>query len=212
MFRNVYWHHAVRAATAVYKRLVQDAVDGGLVTGDEIVGMTDERLLVTLELRAAERTSEHARRVVDRWLPALRERRLPKRAVELPGEALRGLPAEEWIYTEPRLRHALELRIAGELGIADGAAFVDYPEKPRMLGLDVLVLHRGGTVARLTDEGRAGLIGLPQLADELYYTARAFRIFTATRHTLAPDRILRILDMTAEELRERLDSGAPLLS
>jgi uncharacterized protein len=29
MFRNVYWHHAVRAATALYKRLVQDAVDAG---------------------------------------------------------------------------------------------------------------------------------------------------------------------------------------
>ncbi|HEX8906430.1 MAG TPA: HD domain-containing protein, partial [Longimicrobiaceae bacterium] len=55
MFRNVYWHHAVRAATAVYKRLVQEAVDGGLLAPDELVGQTDERLLVMLEMRACSR-------------------------------------------------------------------------------------------------------------------------------------------------------------
>ena len=29
MYRNVYWHHAVRSATAMYKRLVADALDAG---------------------------------------------------------------------------------------------------------------------------------------------------------------------------------------
>src|SRR5688572_32726974 len=29
MYRNVYWHHAVRSATAMYKRLVADAIDQG---------------------------------------------------------------------------------------------------------------------------------------------------------------------------------------
>jgi uncharacterized protein len=211
MFRNVYWHHAVRAATAVYKRLVQDAVDGGLVTPDEIVGMTDERLMVTLEFRALERGGPHAERVARRWLPAIAERRLPKRALELPGEALRGLPAEEWLYGEPRLRYALELRLARELGLDDGGAFVDYPEKPRMLGLDVLMLRRGGGVQRLTDEGRAGLIGLPQLADELYYTARAFRVFTVERRTIPAAAMLALLSLSADELRARLEEAGPLL-
>jgi hypothetical protein len=211
MFRNVYWHHAVRAATAVYKRLVQDAVDGGLVTPDEIVGMTDERLLVTLELRAVQQGGAHAERVARRWLPAIAERRLPKRALELPGEALRGLPAEEWLYGEPRLRHALELRLADELGLPCGGAFVDYPEKPRMLGLDVLVLRRDGAVHRLTDEGRAGLIGLPQLADELYYTARAFRVFTVERRTVPAEGMLALLSLTAAGLRARLEEAGTLL-
>ena len=31
MFRNVYWHHAVRSATALYKRIVEEAVVAGLV-------------------------------------------------------------------------------------------------------------------------------------------------------------------------------------
>ena len=211
MFRNVYWHHAVRAATAVYKRLVQDAVDGALVTPDEIVGMTDERLLVTLEFRALERGGPHAERVARRWLPAIAERRLPKRALELPGEALRGLPAEEWLYDEPRLRHALELRLADELGLPCGGAFVDYPEKPRMLGLDLLMLRRSGAVQRLTETGRAGLIDLPRVSGELYHTARAFRIFTMERREMDADRVLSILALTPQAARERLAQPEPLL-
>ena len=211
MFRNVYWHHAVRAATAVYKRLVQDAVEGGLIRPDELIGQTDERLLALLELRAGGMEGGHAARVARRWIPALRDRRLPKRAVELPGEALRGLPAEEWLYAEPRLRWDLEARLAGELELADGGAFVDYPEKPRMLGLDMLLLRRDGTVHRLTDEGRAGLIDLPRLADELYYTARAFRLFTLERREVAPERVLNLLALPAGALRARLADPAPLL-
>lgn len=211
MFRNVYWHHAVRAATAVYKRLVQDAVDGGVIRADELVGMTDERLLVILEMRATGSADERARRVAERWIPSVRERRLPKRALELAGEALRGLPAEEWLYAEPRLRHALELRLAADLGLPDGGAFVDYPEKPRMLGLDLLLLRRDGSVHRLTDEGRAGLIGLPQLADELYYTARAFRVFTVERRELSAAAMLSLLSLSAAEVRARLEDPAPLL-
>ncbi|HEU4451634.1 MAG TPA: HD domain-containing protein [Longimicrobium sp.] len=211
MFRNVYWHHAVRAATALYKRLVQEAVDGGVIRPDELVGQSDERLLALLEVRAEGMDDPCARRVLDRWLPAVRERRLPKRALELPGEALQGLPAEEWLYTEPRLRHALEARLAEEMGLPDGGAFVDYPEKPRMLGLDLLLLRRDGSVYRLTDEGRAGLIDLPRLADELYYTARAFRVFTVERRAVDADRVLALLAHTADELRERLESGEALL-
>src|SRR5262249_27999942 len=32
MYRNVYWHHAVRSATAMYKRLVGDALRSGALT------------------------------------------------------------------------------------------------------------------------------------------------------------------------------------
>ena len=35
MYRNVYWHHAVRSATAMYKRVVSDALDAGAAEGDE---------------------------------------------------------------------------------------------------------------------------------------------------------------------------------
>jgi uncharacterized protein len=101
--------------------------------------------------------------------------------------------------------------LAEELGLEDGGAFLDYPEKPRMLGLDLLLLRRDGSVHRLTDEGSAGLIDLPRLADELYYTARAFRIFTTGRRTIDPEPVLALLSHSADELRARLEDGGPLL-
>src|SRR5688500_2184558 len=54
MFRNVYWHHAVRAATALYKRIVEEAVSGGLLDPEELIGPTDEQLLYEIERRALE--------------------------------------------------------------------------------------------------------------------------------------------------------------
>ena len=211
MFRNVYWHHAVRAATSLYKRLVQDAVEGGLITPDELVGQTDERLLALLDVRAEGKSDPKAAAVRERWLPSIRERRLPKRALELPGEALRGLPAEEWLYDDAPLRHDLELRLARELGVEDGGVFLDYPEKPRMLGLDMLLLRRDGAVQRLADEGRAGLIDLPRVADELYYTARTFRLFVTGRRSVPRERLLAILALSADELRGRLSEPGRLL-
>jgi uncharacterized protein len=210
MFRNVYWHHAVRAATALYKRLVQDAVDAQAIRPEELVGESDERLLFMLEARCAASGHPAARRVAERWIPDVRSRRLPKRALELPGEALRGLPGDEWLG-DVALRCALELRLADELGIADGAVFIDYPEKPRMLGLELLLLRRDGAVQRLTDRGRAGLIDLPRVADELYYTARALRVFTGARRTVGEDAMLSLLALPASALRARLADPAPLL-
>lgn len=211
MFRNVYWHHAVRSATALYKRLVREALDGGLLAPDDLVGLSDERLLTILELRAEAADTPEADRVSRCWLPALRERRLPKRALELPGEALRGLAGEEWLAGDPSTLFALEARLAEELDLPDGGVFVDYPEKPRMMGLDLLLLRRDGSLHRLTDEGRAGLIDLPRLADELYYTARALRIFTVERRTIAPQQALALFSLTAGEVEARLAGGAALL-
>src|SRR5438067_4468989 len=49
MYRNVYWHHAVRSATAMYKRLVADALDAGDLSADRLAALTDEGLLHRLE-------------------------------------------------------------------------------------------------------------------------------------------------------------------
>ena len=77
MFRNVYWHHAVRAATALYKRLVQDAVDAGVIRADELVGQSDVRVLFLLEERGAASDLPAGQRVASRWVPAFRVRRVP---------------------------------------------------------------------------------------------------------------------------------------
>ncbi|MDB4947694.1 MAG: metal-dependent phosphohydrolase sub protein [Gemmatimonadetes bacterium] len=212
MFRNVYWHHAVRAATALYKRLVQEAVDAEVIRPDELVGLTDERLLVLLEMRAEARRDEPgARRVAERWLPAVRDRRLPKRALELPGEALRGLAAEEWLPGGGDLVRRLEERLAAELELEPGGLFLDYPEKPQMMGLHMLMLRRDGAVQRLTGTGSSGLIDLPRVADELYYTARVFRVFTESRRAVDAGRMVDVLRLSADGLAARLADPAPLL-
>ena len=51
MYRNVYWHHAVRSATAMYKRLVEDALTTGTLQCSNSSAFTDEGLLA--ELRRA---------------------------------------------------------------------------------------------------------------------------------------------------------------
>ena len=211
MFRNVYWHHAVRSATALCKRLVHDALRGGVIGAEELVGQSDERLMTILELRAAEMDDPAARRVAERWIPAVRRRRLPKRALELPAEALRGMAGDAWVASDVELRSTLEDRLAGELGLDEGCVLVDYPEKPRMLGLDLLLLRRSGAVQRLTESGRAGLIGLPQVSHDLYLSARAFRVFTMERREIAPDCLMPLLSMDAEAARARLAQPEPLL-
>src|SRR5438309_8974056 len=73
MYRNVYWHHAVRSATVMYKRLVADALDAGALDARTLASFTDEGILHVL----GERTKSP---LVD----ALRLRRLYKRAFEAP--------------------------------------------------------------------------------------------------------------------------------
>jgi uncharacterized protein len=211
MFRNVYWHHAVRSATALYKRLVQEAVDAGAIRPADLVGRSDEGLLGLIEARSEALASEGAERVLRCWLPALRERRLPKRALEIPGEELRGGRLESWFYTDEALVTRVENAIAASLNLPPGGVFIDYPMKPRMMGLDILVLYREGGAQRLTQSGRAGFIDLPRVSDELYHTARVLRVFTTERRELDESAVLALLALPAEELRVRLEQSGSLL-
>ena len=167
MYRNVYWHHAVRSATAMYKRIVERALERKAVRLEQLGAFTDEALLHAVGEGGA-----------DPMVAALRERRLFKRAfeasaAELPGDAL------EWISDDlPRVRMA-EASLAAELGLAPTDVLLDYPAKTQMLGLDLLVEERDGSVRRLTESGAPGAIQVTRLADELYRSARWLRVFTA---------------------------------
>ena len=48
MYRNVYWHHAVRSATCMFKRAVRGAVRRGVVTAQAIAEATDDGLMELL--------------------------------------------------------------------------------------------------------------------------------------------------------------------
>jgi HD superfamily phosphohydrolase len=181
MYRNVYWHHAVRSATAMYKRLVSDALDAGALTATELAGFTDEGLLLGLEAKAA-----------NPILRALRERRLYKRVVEIPAADLPD-DAGEWIAADWRRTIDVENALARQLGLAPGELLLDYPAKTEMLGLDLPVLRRNGDVEHLTRASARGAINLPKLSEELYQSARWLRVFAARHVKLVREEILDVV-------------------
>jgi HD superfamily phosphohydrolase len=184
MYRNVYWHHAVRSATAMYKRLVEDALEGGVVDDQSLARYTDEGLMHRLENAAP-----------SQLLSALKERKLYKRAAEWPAAELDD-DKVEWIATDRKRVAQAENSLAREFGLGPGELLLDYPVKTQMLGLDIPVLRRSGKVERLTGEGWSGTINLPSLSEELYKSARWLRVFTAKRATLEPRRILDALEQS----------------
>jgi uncharacterized protein len=203
MYRNVYWHHAVRSATAIYKRLVAVALETGAVAPQAVARFTDEGLLVHLDTPAL---VPEARTMLE----AIRFRRLHKRAYECPAATL-GDEVGEWIASDYPLTRRVEDALARELSLPAGAVLLDYPAKTQMLGLDLPMLRRDGRVEQLTAAGWEGAINLPRLSDELYRSARRLRVFTAGRTPVPSEQVLRVLRLEAAEVRERLDAGAPLL-
>ncbi|MBA3645260.1 MAG: HD domain-containing protein [Gemmatimonadaceae bacterium] len=181
MYRNVYWHHAVRSATAMYKRLVEDALLAGTLESSSLAAYTDEGLLNKLEDAGP-----------NALLTALKSRRLFKRAAELPATALDPEIAD-WVCASRANVRATEEALAHELKLPVGSVLIDFPEKTQMLGLDIPVCRRGGKVERLTGTGWTGSINLPTLSEELYNSARWFRIFSAERATLANERAVKVL-------------------
>jgi uncharacterized protein len=181
MYRNVYWHHAVRSATAMYKRLVSDALDAGALTASELAGFTDEGLLLGLEAKGGHPL-----------LSRLRERRLYKRAIEIPAAEL-STDAGEWIADDWRRTMKVENGLAENLGLEHGELLLDYPAKTEMLGLNLRVLRRTGGIDLLTQQAAQGAINLPRLSEELYRSARWLRIFTARPVSLDRDAVLRLL-------------------
>jgi HD superfamily phosphohydrolase len=199
MYRNVYWHHAVRSATAMYKRIVDDALRSNALAETELASFTDEGLLHRLE--AIDGTGP--------LLLALRGRRLHKRAAEL---ATVDLPPEsEWIAMNPSLVYAAETALARELGLAPGEILLDFPAKPQMLGLDIPVVRRGGDVERLTAEGIAGAVSLPTLSAELYGSARRLRVFVADSCEVPLDAIVDVVRRDGDDVAERLHEGRRLV-
>ena len=182
MYRNVYWHHAVRSATAMYKRLVEDALRSHALDPELLPTLTDEGLIHLLEHSSP-----------SRLLDALRNRKLYKRALEWPASQLDD-GFGEWISTDrDRVRDA-ENELARSLGLEQGEVLLDFPMKTQMLGLDIPVKRRSGQVEQLTSQGWPGSINLPTLSEELYLSARWMRVFTATRMKVAPATVKSIID------------------
>jgi hypothetical protein len=198
MYRNVYWHHAVRSATCMFKRAVREAVRRGSVSVEHISQATDDGLM---EL------------IVDRdknvLAKSIRARRLHKRALDLPASEV-PQEVQPWVAQDPDLLERVEDAIARAAGLASGELLIDFPARSAMLGVNLPLRTRAGSVERLTDAGRAGHLGLPRVADELYRSARRLRIFVATPSPRALEPVLGVLTWPADEMKQHLDQGKPL--
>ncbi|MGH7585388.1 MAG: HD domain-containing protein [Gemmatimonadales bacterium] len=200
MYRNVYWHHAVRSATCMFKRAVRQAVAAGHLTAEWIASATDGALVE--RLLAADPTGLATR---------VHQRRLYKRALDLPASDVPP-DAQPWLAEDAELLARAEDALAHEVGLSPGELLLDFPARSAMLGVDLPLRTRGGTVERLTDEGRAGQLGLPRVAQELYQSARRLRVFVAETPSRKLDGLLEALTLPAEEARVRVATGEGLLS
>lgn len=192
MYRNVYWHHAVRSATAMFKRVVGDALRHGVLEPAWIAQSTDEALMEALRSRPGARVAER-----------LRRRRLYKRVVDLPAADL-AAGAGGWVAEAPELAARVEDRLAAEAGLAAGDLLLDFPRKPAMLASDVPVLTRRGTVA-------PARLGIQQVAEDLHTAARRFRVYAAEPVTLPSAGLRELVEGTAGQVRDRLAGNRALL-
>jgi HD superfamily phosphohydrolase len=199
MYRNVYWHHAVRSATCMFKRAVRGAVARGSITVGEIAEATDDGLMERLISRDGNGLAA-----------AIRARRLYKRALDLPASDVPAA-AEPWVAEDPDLLERVENAVACEVGLRPGELLLDFPARSSMLGVDLPLRTRGGAVERLTDAGRAGQLGLPRVADELYRSARRLRIFVKEMPPAPLRGVPDLLTCPAVEVERRLEEQSPLL-
>ena len=188
MYRNVYWHHAVRSATCMFKRAARAAVREGIVTEGAIADLTDDAFM---ELLVSRSKIPLAR--------AVRERRLFKRALDLPASDVPG-EGGAWVEDPARLEE-VEDAVAAECGLAPGELLIDFPARSSMLAVDLPLVTRAGDIERLTDAGRAGQLGLPRVADELYRSARRLRVFVARPPARPPDMVLGLVAGGAGSVR-----------
>jgi HD superfamily phosphohydrolase len=187
MYRNVYWHHAVRSATCMFKRAARDAVVAGVLDMSRVAGLTDDAFREVLQARDPLGLAS-----------AVRERRLYKRLWDVPASDVHVTSAS-WLDDDAATLEAVEDALGREAGLAPGQLLLDFPSRPSMLSVDLPLRLRDGTTDRLTDAGRAGHLGLPRVAEELYQSARRLRVFTAVPATLALEKVIEVVQLPRDE-------------
>ncbi len=200
MYRNVYWHHAVRSATCMFKRAVRATVATGALDRAGIAQATDGGLVEAL---LANDPTGLAR--------AVHARRLHKRMVDMPAS---DVPADTqpWLWTNPDLVAEVEDALSGVLGLESGHLLLDFPARSSMLEVDLPLRTREGAVERLTGAGRAGQFGLTRIADTLYQSARRLRVFVPDGTSVSLDALLDVVVVPEGEVRHRLDAGESLFA
>jgi hypothetical protein len=117
MYRTVYWHRQVRAATSMIKKALLDGLESGLIAGEELYDLDDQGLFTLLE----EKTGNALAQAV--W-----EGKLYSVAAEIP-----FIEADHACLKDIKKRSRFEGHLAGEfrrLGVPldNGGLIIDVPE------------------------------------------------------------------------------------
>jgi hypothetical protein len=174
MYRNVYWHHAVRSATCMFRRAVEATVARGVLDLTEVERFTDAEIDVVM-----------SREDPTALTAALHQRRLYKRAIDLAASDVSDRVATDPLWRDHHRLREVEQHAAVALNLPPYGVLIDFPERESMLSVDLPLMTRSGAVERLTDAGRAGALGLPRIAGELYRSARRLRVFTSEPREIA---------------------------
>lgn len=192
MYRNVYWHHAVRCATAMFKRLVREVLARGELDPEWIAGSTDEALMESLE------------RLPNTGLATrLRKRRLYKRVFDIPAGEL-PVGAGDWIAANPDLTEQVENWLAEECRVEPGHILLDFPQKAALLAADLPVHLRSGDVEPLNRGGGRWPLGIQQVGEQLHSNARHLRVFAAEPVSLEKETVLKLAELHAEGVEKLL--------
>lgn len=175
----------------MFKRAARGAVRRGVVTEKSVSTLTDDAFMQLL--------IEQDRNPL---AVALRDRRLYKRALDLPGSEVPD--AQPWVSDDTDLLEKVEDYLAGEVGLAAGELLLDFPTRPNMLAVDLPLRLRDGSVDRLTSEGRAGHLGLPRIAEELYRSAQRLRVFVARPIRKKLGHVVDLVAQSAAEVRKKV--------
>ena len=203
MYRNVYWHHAVRSATAMYKRLVADALDAGALDARTLAGFTDEGILHAI--------CDSARRT--RCSRAFASGGCTSAPSSVP-PPICAADAGEWIADDRTLTVAVEDALARELGLAAGRVAARLPDqdadaRPRSA--------RPAPVRRSAPRDRRRLGGRDQSAQALRRVlslgplAPRLHIRRDSRSIPHEGDRARQATRARDEVRARLDNGTSLL-
>ena len=199
MYRNVYWHHAVRSATVMFKRAVQQAIVADHLCVDTIADSGDEELMQSLLSFSGNTLAQR-----------LRNRDLYKRVVDLGGE---DVPegTGDWVSEDPGLVARVEDRVARDLNLPPGDLLIDFPAKAKMLDADMPLLRKDGTVQPLAGDPEAGQLGIQKIADELHARARRLRLFSATDLIIEPNAVVDLIARSKSDVEHALEEGEELL-
>ncbi len=200
MYRNVYWHHAVRSATAMFKRLVHDSLAAGAVDAGWIAQSTDEALMERL----------HSLPNVPLAL-RLKRRQLYKRVLDIPAGSVRPSTGG-WISENPELVRQVEDRIATESGLEPGDVLLDFPKKPEMLEVELPVRTRSGAIVQLNRETVSDWLGIQRVSHELHTSARRLRVFAARSILVQASELRSLVEQPADLVSAALQQDRPLLS